>query len=273
MSTYQYYVDKISVELDIFNQDISKGSNIILAKENADVTSNTDWYQNGYTITKPFQSKDQFLKLIESCTRVIKKALANFEIYYPENFKLEDYHLYVTSDEIHKKIINHTRNLAYEDFEFNIEELMNYFRSFLAIDLHSFNKTLLKKFIILRISRPNKPDVNPPHKDGYLDLWMHAVNIWIPVAGETKKSSLPIVPKSHLFFENEILRTQSGAIFNGTQYHVPAIINWKGENKLIRSDVELGEALIFSPYLIHGCAINHHATKTRFALELRPTYE
>ena len=271
MSTYKYYVDKIPVELDIFNQDISKGSNIILARENADITRNTDWYQSGYTITKPFQDQDQFSKLVESCTRIIKNALTNFEIYYPENFKLENYHLYVTSDEIHKKVINHTRNLAYEDFDFNIEGLMDYFRSFLDIDLQSFNKTLLKKFIILRISRPNKPDVNPPHKDGYLDLWKHAVNIWIPVAGETKKSSLPIVPKSHTFFENEILRTQSGAIFNGTQYHVPAIINWKGESKLIRSDVELGGALIFSPYLIHGCAINHHATTTRFALELRPT--
>ena len=148
MSTYKYYVDKIPVELDIFNQDISKGSNIILARENADITRNTDWYQSGYTITKPFQDQDQFSKLVESCTRIIKNALTNFEIYYPENFKLENYHLYVTSDEIHKKVINHTRNLAYEDFDFNIEGLMDYFRSFLDIDLQSFNKTLLKKFII-----------------------------------------------------------------------------------------------------------------------------
>jgi hypothetical protein len=49
------------------------------------------------------------------------------------------------------------------------------------------------------------------------------VNLWIPIAGATPKSILPIVPKSHLIPENEIVRTRQGRIVNGNKYRVRMI--------------------------------------------------
>ena len=38
---------------------------------------------------------------------------------------------------------------------------------------------------------------------------------------------------------------------------------------MVRAPVRFGQALIFTPYLIHGLAFNESKAKTRMALELR----
>jgi ectoine hydroxylase-related dioxygenase (phytanoyl-CoA dioxygenase family) len=45
--------------------------------------------------------------------------------------------------------------------------------------------------------------------------------------------------------------------------------SWDKKNELERSTVGYGQALIFSPHLIHGLALNLEENKTRVALEFR----
>ena len=60
----------------------------------------------------------------------------------------------------------------------------------------------------IRIARPQSEntffDNNPPHKDIYLDRLRNAVNIYFPIIGSNEKSSLGIIPYSHMWKENEI---------------------------------------------------------------------
>ena len=79
------------------------------------------------------------------------------------------------------------------------------------------------------------------------------------------------MPSSHLIPENEILRTASkGAKINGNTYYVPCILETnKGAIKMIRPNPMEGEALIFTPFLIHGAAVNNNKDITRISLELR----
>ena len=94
------------------------------------------------------------------------------------------------------------------------------------------------------------------------------INMWVPVCGVTQKSSLPVVPSSHLLPENQILRTFEGGIVEGNKYRVRMIKEWAGSNKLIRPVVEYGDVLLFSAHLVHGLAINEE-DQTRVALEFR----
>ena len=57
---------------------------------------------------------------------------------------------------------------------------------------------------------------------------------------------------------------------NNISYNVPCILNLKDQAfKLIRPNPIIGDAIIFSPYLIHGAAFNSNSDTTRIALELR----
>ena len=116
-------------------------------------------------------------------------------------------------------------------------------------------------------------DYNPPHKDAYEQYDSSGIppkfiNFWIPIDGITQKTSLPIVPESHLIPENKIIRTTSRSSIDGNNYHVRFIKDW-GCNKLQRTNINLGQALIFSSYLIHGLATNDESDMTRVALEFR----
>ena len=56
----------------------------------------------------------------------------------------------------------------------------------------------------------------------------------------------------------------------GNPYRVPAIGRLRsGPLRMVRAPVRSGQALIFTPYLIHGLAFNQSNQKTRMALELR----
>ena len=76
---------------------------------------------------------------------------------------------------------------------------------------------------------------------------------------------------SHLIPENDILRTESkGAKINGNVYYVPCILETKtGAITMERPNPKAGEALLFTPYLIHGAADNQTKDTTRVSLELR----
>ena len=148
------------------------------------------------------------------------------------------------------------------------------FSHLLGFELSNINpKTNDRVHIIVRINKPKSNDYNPPHKDMYEaydreGYFPQFVNFWIPIAGVTDKTSLPIVPKSHLISEDNVVRTSDGGIVGGNKYRVRFIKEW-GDNSMIRTNVTDSEVLIFSSHLIHGLAKNGEDDLTRVALEFR----
>ena len=245
------------------------GEDEVLFEMNDSVISKVAWKDDGYKVVDAFKG-NEFEALQQSITKNIIKAFEIHNIAYPENFRLQDYHKVITTDENHLKIIDITRNLTNEDFDFDIDMLADRFGNMLGYQLTSFVEELQKSHIQIRINRPSSLDINPPHRDGYLSYWKDVVNVWIPIEGCTPKTSLPVLPGSHLLPENEILRTESkGAKINGNTYYVPCILKTgAGDLKMIRPNPSEGEALLFSPFLIHGAAVNR-SEHTRVSMELR----
>ena len=264
------YIDKEPYDFEV-DGDFFWGENILLFKEENNVISKVDWKDEGYKVVEAFLD-DEFLSLKKSITEEIIKAIkTNGIIFNEDEFTLDKYHKVVTTDLMHNKVIDITRNLENKDFDFNIDILAERFGRILNYELTSWVEELKKSHIQIRISRPNSLDINPPHRDGYLSYWEDIINVWIPIEGCNNKTSLPVFPKSHLIPENEILRTESkGAKINGNLYYVPCILETReGPIRMLRPNPKEGEALIFTPYLIHGAAVNKTKDTTRVSLELR----
>jgi hypothetical protein len=266
----QIYIDGKQFEFQV-EGDFFWGEDTLLFEEKNNVISKMPWKDDGFSIVNAF-TEGEFLKLKASITANIIKAIKENNIPIDEEkFELHDYHKIVNTDELHNKVIDITRNFKNKDFDFDIDALTNRFGGILGFKLTSWVDELKKSHIQVRISRPNSLDINPPHRDGYLSYWHNIINVWIPIEGCNEKSSLPVFPKSHLISENEILRTESkGAKINGNTYYVPCILETKqGSIKMFRPNPAQGEALIFTPFLIHGAAVNLNTDVTRVALELR----
>ncbi|MBC6611063.1 hypothetical protein H8B15_09020 [Hymenobacter sp. BT507] len=83
------------------------------------------------------------------------------------------------------------------------------------------------------------------------------------VGSSTTDSSLTLAP------ESRTERTSGGAIYNGTTYSVPALNGANEPLELVRPNPGPDEVLLFSPYLLHGGALNLNADATRISLEMR----
>lgn len=250
------------------------GDDEYLSNEYTDITYNQDWYDYGYT-EKQFLGEAEFTLLKNAITSSIKSLIEEELSVDTTGFNLENYHKYVTDNDSHYKIVSKTRQLFDYDFVVPVEEITNKLGNILSMELTDIDpKTQCKQWIIVRINRPGSTDYNPPHKDIYegVDNFSYIpkfVNFWIPIAGVTEKTSLPLSPKSHKLNENLINRTFDGGVVEGNKYRVRMIKTWDNDNKLIRSTVNYGETLIFSGHLIHGMAINNEKDITRVALEFR----
>jgi hypothetical protein len=251
------------------------GADQILSNQNTDVSFGQQWYENGYS-EQDFLSSEEFesLKngLIASIKNIIKREIPSIDL---TGFNLENYHNFVKTDAEHFKVVTKTRDLFSEDFNFPIEKYLPKLENLLNFNLTDIDPFKnIKVHIIVRINRPLSKDYNPPHKDiyegvdndGYIP---QLINFWIPIAGVTEKSNLPLAPKSHTINENLIQRTFEGGLIEGNKYRVRMIKSWNGDNTLVRSKVKYGQVLIFSSHLIHGLATNEETDKTRVALEFR----
>ena len=172
-------------------------------------------------------------------------------------------------------VVSKTRDLFADDFTFDIIQMIPGLEEIVGFKLTDQNeKGQQKSHIIVRINRPGSNDFNPPHKDIYEayddegDL-PKFINFWIPICGVSIDTVLPISPGSHLIPESKIVRTNNGSTINDKKYRVRLIKSWDNSNSLIRETVNYGEALIFSPHLIHGLSVNDQIGTTRVALEFR----
>jgi hypothetical protein len=182
---------------------------------------------------------------------------------------LPSYHLNI-DEARHLQRIEKTRELRLRDFTIRPPCLAELLGERLGVRLTAEVAALGRDHVQLRINRPASTDYNPPHRDGSLPIWANTVNVWIPIAGVDELTSLPIVPGSHRVAEAECWQTRpGGAVIRGRRYHVPAIARLRQRPlEMVRTPVAFGQALVFTPYLIHGLAVNQSA-HTRMALELR----
>jgi hypothetical protein len=254
-------------------ENFTNGPEIILSNKETDLTYEFNWYHIGYSVEK-FLSDSDFKFISCSLEKSIKNIIENILKKKLLDFKLENYHNFVSCDKEHFSIVSKTRDLFSKDFDFDINFLIQRLEKILNIEITDYdNINNYKSHIIVRINRPNSTDFNPPHKDiyehlddeGYVPKFL---NFWIPICGVDSDSTLPIAANSHLIPENLIFRTTKGSIVNNNKYRVRLIKSWNGENTLTKPKVEYGDVLIFSPNIIHGLAFNN-SIKTRVALEFR----
>lgn len=185
--------------------------------------------------------------------------------------ELERYHDWIKSESDHVTLIKASRDLRYANLGLDGGEFTRFFADIVGVALSPVLPMFGSEIVQLRINRPGSTDYNPPHRDGSLPHLAPTLNVWIPVVGVDETTSLPIVPGSHAIPEQDCWQTQpGGATMGGQPYRVPAIGRLRnGPLKMVRAPVRFGQALIFTPYLIHGLAFNQSKTKTRMALELR----
>jgi hypothetical protein len=250
------------------------GEDEVLYEPNG-VLSRASWKEKGYGTIQVF-TPAQKQQLVDGTVRIIKGLFDELDYHCPRDFRLEDYHKVVVTPEMHQEVIKRTRFLTNKDFPLSTVDIAQRVSSAIGRSLSVYNPVLNRVrraregVVILRISRPQSLDINPPHRDGYLDVWKHTLNCWIPVAGCDRNSSLPLIPGSHLSNEKDIFRTAAeSARFNGLAYTVPAIVKIKRGMFMTRPEVRLGELLAFTPFMIHGSALNLNPETTRVSFELR----
>ena len=264
----QLYIDNELFEYEV-EGEFAYGDDEVLIHQDKNAIENVAWSDVGYT-TQNILNTVQFNALKDNLLVILNRIMAKYDI--PTINILEDYHKAANTQERHLQVINETRSLTRKDFDVDLDAICIQLSEHLGKAVVIENPKLQTEVITLRISRPNSMDINPLHRDAYLDYYKDTINLWIPIAGCNEKTSLPVIPKSHLWNEANVLRTAArGASLQGLKYHVPGIV--KGPDDVLRTtrpNPHYGQALIFSPYLIHGSAVNLNSDITRMALELRP---
>ena len=231
------------------------GENKITINEDTNLLQNMPYNNEGYTI---FNISD--IKLYSFLQNKIVE-LTN------KTIALEGYHLSITEEE-HKTILN---SMPYKKDE--LKEFCEYIEKTIS-DHIGIKVKIFNDDIWFRICRPSHKfptDFNPCHRDTYLKFYRNTVNIYLPICSSNENSSLTIEPGSHYWNENETIVTNGGAYFKSTnkKYSVDAIVASKQKLNMIRPNPTIGQLMLFSPYLIHGCANNDNLNTTRISVEVR----
>jgi len=169
----------------------------------------------------------------------------------------------------HLAAVDQTKLLSVSDFPIPILEIESRISEICETPLIAKNPFDQQSIFHFRIVRPHSNDNNPLHRDVWLKDYANCINLYIPIAGSNDLSSLSIIPGSHCWRESRIERTQEGALLDGVQYNVPAVTDIRGDYEIVRPNPKRNEVLVFSPYLIHGGAINLNPNQTRISVELR----
>ena len=276
MERFCFHIDGTAFEFPTSQPaDFQYGQNEVLSNAQTDITYGQPWYEKGFT-THEVLDKRSFALLLEAVTTCVSKVISSQLNIDTKGFTLTQYHTYVTSDEAHYQVIRQTRDLYLKNLQIPVADLFHHFETSLGFAVTDIDpQTNEAIYVIIRINRPGSGDFNPPHKDVYhftdggAAYLPQFVNIWIPICGVNELSSLPLVPHSHLLPESKLLRTVSGGVIGKNTYNVRMIKDWDGSNTLQRAQVQEGEALFFTPHLIHGLAVNQQENTTRVSLEFR----
>lgn len=276
-----FKINTRNIVLPVQAEQIAPGDDTVQFLQDDSPARHTDWENNGYTVTKFLKDKDNII-IKTQITEIIKTYLKGLNI-ETVDFSLENYHNHVTTEQ-HLLLMDQIRagshgtggilferlGISTDNLDAEISRICNTqttCRKF--FDLGN-GKTYRVGHFFVRIIRPGtNSDNNPPHKDTHIARLRNAVNLYYPIAGSDSNSSLPIIPGSHLWSEQSIIKTSGETLINGMKYNVPAIIATSNGLNLITPNPHCGSAMIFTPYAIHGGGINFNANTTRVSLEIR----
>lgn len=222
----------------------------------------------GYDIFS-LKALDTFNQLETIITNQIKQRLSLYQA-VPSDFSLSSYHECLLRAETHFKLS--TWGLEYDIFGSAFYALKEQIEERLKLNLKVKRINHMGvdgDYIGFRIIRPMKNDHNPFHRDSWIPYWRDTINVWLPICGFEDSNSLQLIPKSHLWRDDEILKTKAGVEIDGKKYHVPAAIGTNNDFTIETPNLKKGEGLIFSPFLIHGNGANKSENCTRVSLEFR----
>ena len=246
------------------------GEPSVLLDRDDNLIAGRPWEADGFTVA-PFLAPADYARLVAGVTAILVRRMTDAGLSVPESFSPERYHEVVTSDDAHAAVsaqgpwcygVNDLPVPA-ETVSARVSEIVG--RRVSTTPPHSE----FPEHFCFRVVRPRSRDNNPPHRDVWLDRLRNAINIYVPLAGSSSRSSLPLVRGSHRWPESEIERTLEGARVNGMTYTVPSVVGAAHPLTLERPDARANEVLVFSPYLIHGGAFNQQTDRTRVSLEMR----
>lgn len=244
------------------------GDERVLLDDAIDLTSNTPWSSKGYTIEKLFSEAD-FSRFHQETEQLIRRCWIKAGLENAQGIELTRYHTCISDYSMHRKCVDQTKLLPIEDFPGGVGIIEDRISQMCGLPLQARNPFDDQSVFHFRVIRPSSTDNNPLHRDVWLEDYADCINLYIPVAGSNELSSLIIAPGSHRWPENKVERTRKGAKINGIQFNVPAVSSIRGDYEITRPNPSLNEVLLFSPYLIHGGAVNLNKDVTRISIELR----
>jgi hypothetical protein len=244
------------------------GENHVMLNQGIDLTAKTDWSGMGFGIEK-LLANQLYQEFADNTRSLLMRLWREAGLSIPEEFLLEHYHTLVSSWEMHLNVLEKTKLLSTSEFPVSINHIEERISEICGEKLEVKNPYDGQSIFHFRIIRPSRNDNNPLHRDVWLEDYKDCINLYIPIAGSNELSSLILIPGSHRWPESKIERTVNGAIINDVKFNVPAVTAISVDYQAVRPDPQGNEVLIFSPYLIHGGAVNQNSDKTRISIEMR----
>jgi len=263
----EYHLNKKKVVYHAEGSKTSGGERILL-HEAIDLTNGKPWGKKGYVVHQLFR-ETSFEKFEGETKQLLLSLWGKSGLSIPNDIQLDHYHTIAFNKTLHLSAVDKTKLLSVSDFPIPISEIENRISEICETSLVAKNPFDKQSVFHFRVVRPNSNDNNPLHRDVWLEDYANCINLYIPVAGSNELSSLTIIPGSHHWPESKIERTQGGAIIEGTKFNVPAVTRISEEYEIVRPNPQRNGVLVFSPYLIHGGAVNLNHNQTRISIELR----
>lgn len=246
-----------------------KGSDRVLSQQDDDLTVEQSWHKEGFSVHS-FLSQDEYKTFHTGFTDLFESALKNAGIDVCEPYAPSQYHRHVADDyEKHLRVINRTKLFEADLFPIDMAVAEARISEILGFQVKSIKPFNGERVFHFRVIRPGAADYNPLHRDVWQDENRDAINIYVPLAGSNEKSSLLLMPGSHLWPESRTVRSAEGAEMNGVKFNVPGLIVSEEPLALVRPNPQANELLVFSPYLLHGLSANGNVDETRISLEMR----
>ena len=241
----------------------------VLLAQATDLTARAAWAEAGYAVVPGLPAPIQQM-LQAGLAELLREALRAAGCSVAPDFDITHYHHAVGDDPArHLAVIAQTKSYDLSRLPIAPALLEGLVSAACGQPVRAHNPHAREAVFHLRIVRPNRADQNPLHRDAWLPRYHDALNIYLPVAGSTVRSSLTLVPGSHHWPENTVERTEGGAIYHGVLYTVPGVLRPVRPLQIIRPNPGPDEVLVFSPYLLHGAADNLNDDATRISLEMR----
>jgi hypothetical protein len=267
MLTLDYDGERVTFNVE---GETGRGEAAVLLDQDDNLIAGRPWERDGFTVA-PFLMPPDYARLVAGITAILARRITDAGLAVPDAFALERYHEIVATDEAHAAVsAQGPWCLGVDDLPLPVETISARVSELLGLRVSTTppHREFPEHFCY-RVVRPRSRDNNPPHRDVWLDRLRNAINIYVPLAGSSSRSSLPLVRGSHRWPESDIERTLEGGRVNGMVYTVPSVVGATHPLTLERPDPRPNEVLVFSPYLIHGGAFNQQTDRTRVSLEMR----